>query len=245
MSSIGIVSGARAYLVDATPDIDSQLRMLYTGPELRGRRPAKDLSGVFITHLHFGHYWGLGYFGQEAADVSRLPVFCSDRVADVLKSNLPFKKLIGANLILAPFSPDKPMEFEGFTVNPVKVRHREDLSDTFAFMIVKEAGKKLLYAPDFDVIDKTLMRQLVAADVALIDGTFYSEKELLPGRMHRVQHPPITDTFELLRDEASRRTICFTHINHTNPIVDPNSVESRRIQRAGFMLAQEGMSFTL
>jgi pyrroloquinoline quinone biosynthesis protein B len=245
VASLGIVSGDRAYLIDATPDIDWQLRRLYSAPSLKGRRPARDLSGIFISHLHFGHYWGLGYFGQEAADTARLPVFCSERAADVLKVNVPFKNMIGTNVVLVELSPDKVVEFEGFTVQPFSVKHREDLSDTYGFMIEKASGKRFLYASDFDVIDRVLLKQIVTADIAIIDGTFYSEKELLPGRMHRVQHPPITDTLELLRDEASRRTICFTHFNHTNPVVIENSVEARRVKRAGFCLAHDGMVFTL
>ncbi len=63
--SIAIVRYGEAYatpeawLVDCGPDIKRQWRMLNT------KYPGVRIQGVFLTHLHMGHYIGLFQFGKE------------------------------------------------------------------------------------------------------------------------------------------------------------------------------------
>ena len=61
-----IVAGAvtedsRVLLFDA-PELPQQL---YTLWQATGTRVA-DISGIFLTHAHVGHYRGLAYLGKEA-----------------------------------------------------------------------------------------------------------------------------------------------------------------------------------
>ncbi len=45
--------GMHVWLIDPTPDVKQQLRLLHDID------PNFQLRGVFITHLHVGHYMGL------------------------------------------------------------------------------------------------------------------------------------------------------------------------------------------
>ena len=53
------------WLIDATPDIKYQLKMLNDISKIT------NLSGVFLTHAHIGHYTGLMNFGNEAMGTKR------------------------------------------------------------------------------------------------------------------------------------------------------------------------------
>ena len=87
------------------------------------------------------------------------------------------------------------------------------------------------------------LRQL-GADIVLLDGTFWSSGEL--PRQAEVPHPPVRETLELLgtRREDDPRVV-FIHLNHTNPLCNPESVESTMLVRSGWEAGREGMSFQL
>lgn len=51
--SLALIDGNDVHIIDASPDIKAQLEML------RAEVPGYRLRGVFLTHLHSGHYTGL------------------------------------------------------------------------------------------------------------------------------------------------------------------------------------------
>ena len=46
-------------------------------------------------------------------------------------------------------------------------------------------------------------------------------------------------------DEKDKRKVFFTHLNHTNKIINPNSPESDSIVRCGYNIAQDCMVIDL
>ena len=103
-----------------------------------------------------------------------------------------------------------------------------------------------LFLPDINAWDpweedvEAIVRRV---DYALVDATFFADGEL-PGRdMSAVPHPRVIDTMARFADApaAIRSRIWFIHMNHTNPLLDPASPESRRVTEAGFNVAREGL----
>ena len=60
------------WIFDATPDFKEQLRKLYEATDT-GR--GLNLSGIFLTHGHIGHYTGLMQLGREAMNTKATKVF--------------------------------------------------------------------------------------------------------------------------------------------------------------------------
>jgi pyrroloquinoline quinone biosynthesis protein B len=92
----------------------------------------------------------------------------------------------------------------------------------------------------------------ISSDVVLIDGTFWTDDELIrTGRSKKtarqIGHLPLFGSGGLLeqypRDAQGRRIL--VHINNTNPILDENSAEHRAVLDAGFEIAYDGMEITL
>ncbi len=52
---------------------------------------------------------------------------------------------------------------------------------------------------------------------------------------------------ELFKDLAAeeKAKIFFIHLNHTNPLLDPDSQESLKVERLGFGIARTGDRFSL
>src|SRR5262249_31347002 len=107
-----------------------------------------------------------------------------------------------------------------------------------------------LYVPDTDgwaAWPKPLTEILDGVDIALLDGTFYSAGELPGRKVASIGHPLIPETMDLLEPlvRKGRTRVFFTHLNHSNPALDPKSPERNAARRRGFEFAQEGQEFPL
>lgn len=249
-----IVEGdpTQVFLVDATPDIRAQLdslRDVRDDPTDRVDRAPVD--GVLLTHAHIGHYTGLAFFGFEAVHTQDLPVWATPRMSDFLRGNGPWRQLVDIdNISITEITPGVEFLVGGARVEAINVPHRDELSDTVAFIF--RAERSIMYVPDtepwrtwevglLDVLDRE------GIDVLLVDGTFYSADEL-PGRPpSTIGHPLITDTMDLLQplvDEAGIE-VMFIHLNHSNPALDPDSDARRHILSRGYAVAAEGLELDL
>jgi pyrroloquinoline quinone biosynthesis protein B len=254
IASLALVlpASGRVYLIDVTPDIRDQL---YDLRDLRrpvdGRVDRSPLDGIFLTHAHIGHYLGLAFFGFEAVHTQGLPVWATPRMAEFLRHNGPWSQLVELNNIaLQEITPGARIELEeGVSVTAIRAPHRDEYADTLAFRI-DGPEQSLFYLPDTDswaAWSQPLPEALAGIDYALLDGTFFSLDEL-PGRsVESIGHPLITQTLELL-EETVRTTelqVFFTHLNHSNPALDPESDERREIESRGFRVLAEGQELGL
>jgi pyrroloquinoline quinone biosynthesis protein B len=220
-------SSAR-YLVNATPDIRAQVRGDY-------------LDGVFVPHEGLGHITGLQYFGQEGPDISNLSVFTSEEVEDFVMQNDPYRFLVDRNnLEVRGFDDGEEIDIRGGDVEARYFNHPHLNHDTTAYMIHGEE-KKLFYLDDITDFTDEIVECVKEADVALIDGTFWSEDEI--GRFEEVPHPPIRRSLDQFADVDTE--IYFTHMNHTNPALREGSDERQEVEENGFRVAERGMEFTL
>jgi len=256
----------RVYLIDATPDLRDQLDLLADvrdAPEDRADREPVD--GVFLTHAHMGHYTGLMFFGFEALHTQGLPVWCTPRMAEYLRTNGPWSQLVSmGNIELREVEPGvmstdpaqraagEPVNLGGgVTVTPLKVPHRDELSDTVGYVIAGPT-RRVLYVPDTepwrtwdeplgDVLDR------LGIDVAVLDGCFFSADEL-PGRAaSSIGHPLMVDTMDALelRVRAGSVEVLFTHLNHSNRALTPGSEERATVRERGFGVVAQGQELGL
>jgi len=202
---LGIV-GTRSYLIDATPALPAQVRMLPSFP-----------AAIFVTHAHMGHVAGLWQLGEEAMATRGITVHAPPGVCAFLEANEPWKTLVRKNLVLAPAAPGTGVELEaGVHVTSFSVPHRG--GETVGYL-VKGPSRRLLYLPDIDAWTIDVHALLARCDLALLDGTFYRRGEI--GRQGDVPHPPIEETLDLLSPEEAAK-VRFFHLNHTNPVLDPD-----------------------
>lgn len=252
--AIHIPKTGRVYLVDATPDLPRQIEEIHTfRPHPEGRADRSPLDGVLLTHAHIGHYLGLAHLGFESVNTQGLPVHVSPRMAAFLRDNGPWSQMVRlGNVILREFEPGKPFVLEeGISVTPIPVPHRDEYSDTMAFLI-RGPKKTLLYVPDTDTW-KTWPRPLIEVlraekvDIALLDATFYSPDELPDRDVSKIRHPLITQSMDLLEPlvKAGKLEVYFTHLNHSNPAGDEDGPAQKAIEARGFRVLEEGAEFGL
>ncbi|NPE09013.1 MAG: MBL fold metallo-hydrolase [Asgard group archaeon] len=235
--SIAILDAEKKYcfLIDASPDIKPQIELVKKIIPKADNQDKIPISGIFLTHAHFGHVAGLWMLGKECIDAQNITVFCSSLMCDFLKNNHPFSHLIDRNLSLSNMKKNQKYPIEDFQISSFHVPHRDEYADTVGYII--ELKKKILYLPDLDNWTEVLIQLVESVDIALIDGSFYTKDEL-PGR-DDVPHPPMKETMELL--DPTKTEIYFTHYNHTNPILKKEGKDRKETLDKGFKLAFDGL----
>jgi len=233
-------------LFEATPDITSQLNKIsndlfqsFTLPE-----------SIYLTHAHIGHYSGLMYFGRESLGAKNINVRSHKRMTDFLKNNGPWSQLVNINNIelqKIDFN-SRLSSLSNIIVKPFQVPHRDEYSETAGYLI-KGKNKTALFIPDIDKWEKwdeNLEEIIYKYDYLLIDATFYDEKEINRD-INEIPHPLVTETINLLVDLPieQKNKVYFIHMNHTNMMLDPESVLAKNVTQQGFNIARVGQKIFL
>ncbi|MDA0315357.1 MAG: MBL fold metallo-hydrolase [Bacteroidetes bacterium] len=239
--SLGLTdqSSGQNWLFEASPDFTAQLQHLH------GASGINNLSGIFLTHAHMGHYAGLLQLGREAMGAKDMPVYVMPRMKEFFESNAPWSQLVAlGNIKLILMEQDKPIQLApNLRVTPLKVPHRDEFSETVGFRI-ETSEKSLLFIPDIDkwpLWDRDIRAEVSRVEVALLDATFFQEGELPNRNMSEIPHPFVSETISLFSPlpNSEKRKIKFIHFNHTNPLI-LEGPERDRVKGLGFDLATEG-----
>ncbi|MDC1141905.1 MBL fold metallo-hydrolase [Planctomycetota bacterium] len=227
----------RCLIIDVSPDIKEQEDRLLKIPAYSARKSEMPCDGVILTHAHMGHYAGLVHFGRESANTQDLPVWCSETMANFLRTNAPWEQLVTLKNInletdIAEFEP-----WEGLRIRTFFVPHRGEYTDTIGISI----NDKLLYVPDIDGWKQwpNAREEIARHEICLLDATFFNPDELPNRDLNEISHPFIADTLEFFKEEVTNHRLILTHFNHSNPVCDPASKAAQAVTAAGFELAQE------
>ncbi|HEX7954058.1 MAG TPA: pyrroloquinoline quinone biosynthesis protein PqqB [Burkholderiales bacterium] len=219
-------------LMDAQIDHTTGLLMLREGRPLEiycTEMAREDLSTGNPLFKILGHYCGVNWHRVPTESGNRFPVIGAEELAFTavaLKSNAP------------PYSPHRDHPLEG---------------DNIGMRIVDpRSGKVLFYAPGLGEIEPHLKPFLEEADVLMVDGTFWTDDEMIRlglSKKHArdIGHLPQSGPggmIEVLRPLKAKRKILI-HINNTNPILDEDSAERAQLAGAGIEVAYDGMDIHL
>ena len=112
--------------------------------------------------------------------------------------------------------------------------------------------KRFFYAPNLPGVGEDWQRFVDESDLALVDGTFWKDDELISAKRSRktareMGHLPLSGNSGLLRRPfrlgKTRRVLI--HLNNTNPALNEESPEHRAVREAGWEIAYDGMEFEL
>ena len=260
------------FLVGASPDLRMQIVCM---PELdpSDEKPGQSpIAGVFLPSADVDCVMGL----LHLREFQNFFVFCTAPVQRILKAeNRIFKALergdppvqwqvLSAKGRLGCHLSDTPGEAPTFVCNTIALggsypdyvseefRRSASPDEATIGFVFERAGKRVFIAPSLSGRNPEWAKLAATADVALIDGTFWSDDELRKtGRSEKsaqeMGHLPLSGSDGLLAQfpaEAKSRKI-LVHMNNTNPILDEGSAEHRAVRDAGFEVAYDGMDIAL
>ena len=248
VSSLGVsnLKHNTNYIIDATPNINFQLIDLIGNAD-----PSKKLNGIFLTHAHMGHYAGLLNFGRESLNSKNIPLYLMPKFYNFILNNGPWNQLVELNNIKLNkiYNREKVILHNNLSFTPIQVPHRDEYSETVGY-VIEGTHKKALYIPDIDKWAKwevSIVEMIKSVDYAFLDGTFFDEKEINNRDISEIPHPFIIESLKLFKelDESEKSKVYFIHLNHTNPVLNSESSEYKKVISAGFNIAKTGMEFFL
>ena len=201
-------------------------------------------DGIFLTHAHIGHYTGLMYLGRESFNSEDVPIYAMTRMKGFLIQNGPWSQLLKLdNIKIKNINNYQKFELSRhLSITPFLVPHRDEFSETVGYEI-KGPNKTILFIPDIDKWGKwnqNLIDIIKTVDLALVDGTFYDEKEVNYRDISEIPHPFVVETMDLFKNELNKEKskIKFIHLNHTNPLIDSTSNERKKVEKKGFTVGE-------
>jgi pyrroloquinoline quinone biosynthesis protein B len=237
--------GAGWYLLNCSPDIRSQI--LGT-PALRAGPGPREipLRGVLLTDAELDHSLGLLMLREAGG----LPVWAPEAVLSALS---PFRSIVdgyggwqwlsavnlpGLRVDVLPVGNKRPKYVPAGPDGPWVVAYRiEDLT----------TGGVLVYAPCLQSWPPRFDTLVDGADLVLLDGTFYAPDEMAgvggPDQL-AMGHLPITASLSHIAARPGPRW-ALTHVNNTNPVLDPASPEHTAVLAAGALLPPDGTTYVL
>jgi pyrroloquinoline quinone biosynthesis protein B len=265
-SSIAVGGGAAWALVNASPDIRAQLQAF---PDLQPGRAIRDsaLAAIILVDGQVDHTTGL-YMLREA--VRPWPIWCTDSTyADLTRGN-PVLGVLGHFCGVDRRRID--LDGAGFTIDavngvrwralpvvskpaPYSPNRRSPVAGDNLALIIEDmaTGQTAVYAPGLSAIDEALWDAMQSAACVLVDGTFWTDDEMIrlgisSKHARDIGHLPQTGPGGMLGwldrlPSATRRILI--HINNTNPILDEASAESAELSRRGVEIAWDGMEIVL
>ncbi len=262
----GLAHAASWALVNASPDILSQLR---AHADLQPARSARDtaIGAIVLVDGQVDHTTGLYMLRESTRPWS---LWCTDAVYTDLTRGNPILEVLSHYCRIERRCLD--LDGTGFAIEgmagvrwralPVAGKpapyspHRESpvAGDNVALLMTDEhTGRSLFYAPGLADIDEAAWRAMRSAECVLVDGTFWSDDEMLRLGLSRkrardIGHLAQSGAGGMLEwlgrlPDATRKILI--HINNTNPILDEDSPERAELGRLGVEVAWDGMEITL
>ncbi|WP_438824340.1 pyrroloquinoline quinone biosynthesis protein PqqB [Bacillus sp. JJ1533] len=246
------------YLINTGPDVGRQIETfaaLHAGPGIR----ETPLAGVILTDAELDHSIGL----LSLREGSHLTIYGTETVRNCLHTSFPVipmlknycswewqtlapnvKERIGDTILTEPISVSKNPPLYAQSGNG----DTEDIWEVGLLLQNERSGKCVAYFPTLDTITPEIESALQKADILLVDGTFWSEDELVSlGATKRnardMGHLPISGPsgmIETLASFSAERKILI-HINNSNPILKKGSKEAELLKQHGIEIAFEGM----
>ncbi|HEX3456995.1 MAG TPA: MBL fold metallo-hydrolase [Candidatus Baltobacteraceae bacterium] len=257
--------GERWLLLNCSPDIAEQIEAFVP---LHPRPPrGTPIGGMLFTDANVDHLGGLAVLRQRGPH------------SFVLRSSALVRAIAKAQPAFAPFalSPHSWLEVPLHGFCPPTAEANDVVGDALSVRAIPVAGTtpgydgrrelpgavvayeirdrasggRLLFAPVYAELDDELREAIAAAGVAILDGTFYYDDEMIAAGLmdksaRHLGHLPLggpDGTLGLLGPVNAR--IIFTHINNSNPVLNPDSQESFELRASGAEIAYDGMEFTL
>jgi pyrroloquinoline quinone biosynthesis protein B len=250
-------AGKHWYLLNATPDVRFQIEsfpQLYPGPGLR-QTPVR---GVLLTDAELDHTLGLLILREGAS----LEVLATTTVLAALAEAFPVRHILysyasfrwqevkpGEALLLD----EGRLRAQGFRLGVKQPRYATGSNIDGDWVIGYrfkdlESGGVAVYAPAIEAWTNELEAQLSGAQCAFIDGTFWTEDEMIqvgasPLTAREMGHLQISGpggSAERLAALPIPRKV-YLHINNTNPILDDESPERRLLTSMGLEVGWDGM----
>lgn len=251
--------GERWTLINASPDLRSQVQS-NARLQPRGAARGSPIEAVVLTGAEIDQTAGLLSLRERApftllATAATLAAVADNPMFGALAPGVVARRAImpGERFALAGGLAAELFMVPGKVPLYLEGNDPETAVESAANVGVElsDDTRRLVYVPGAAAVTPALTMRLARADVLLFDGTLYTDDEMIrtgtgskTGR--RMGHMPVDGpdgSIAALAGVAGRKI--FVHINNTNPLLIDGSPERRRVETAGWEVAEDGLEIVL
>jgi pyrroloquinoline quinone biosynthesis protein B len=260
------------FLVCACPDLRTQILATPALAPQSNSTTHTPIAGIFLPSADVDSVMGLlhlrefqSFFVFSAAGVQRI-LKKENKIFGVLdRADPPVQwQVLSSNGRLGCHLSESPGEAPAFVCVTMplggsypdyvseELQRTLSADDASLGFVFEQKGKSLFIAPSLSGRNSEWTKAAASSDLVLIDGTFWSDDELIKtGRSKKtareIGHIPLSGPDGLLEQfpQNAKGRAVLLHINNTNPILDEDSPEHRAVLDAGFEIAYDGMEFEL
>lgn len=258
-SSLAVSADGLTWAVlNASPDIRQQLALT---PALHptGLRNIP-LTSVLVTNGDIDHVAGL----LTLREMQPFTLFATQGIHDVLSANpvfdalnakvvpreiialeTPFALVPGLTATLFAVPGKVPLYLEGEEVKT------DVMGDQTVGVELVTDGTRAYYIPGCALMNDDLRTRLQGADMVFFDGTLWRDDEMVRAGLgqktgkrmgHMSMSGPEGSIAAFVGMDITRKI--YVHMNNTNPVLRPDSVEKAEAEAAGWIIGQDGMEIT-
>ncbi|HEY1661596.1 MAG TPA: pyrroloquinoline quinone biosynthesis protein PqqB [Verrucomicrobiae bacterium] len=243
-------------LLNASPDLPVQFASFPPLSACGGQLRGSAMAAVVLTDGEMDHVAGLLSLREQKS----LRVICTRAVKRLLTADFPLLPCLESYCRIRHSS--FPVQIAGIRISALELKTEKSpryspgraRSGEVAGLRLESVrtGRTCIYLPGLPAITKKLNDWLAGCDCLIVDGTFWSEREMIVCGLSKrtardMGHVPIHGaggSLEWLRIVKVPRKI-YTHINNSNPILRKGQPERRAIEKAGIEISDDGMEICL
>ena len=271
-AQVAVSSGPSSwFLLNASPDLRQQI---LATPELSvtSSSPGSPISTILLTSAEVDCVMGLLHLREfhplhiySTLSVRRILTEENSLFRVLTRSNPPVRwDTLPLDRLIPLVAPSSPSAKDGFFCKAVPLLggFPDYVSDLLKGSFPPEEAviglqlvhkeKRFLYAPSVSGLAEDWQRSVDESDLALLDGTFWKDDELIQAKRSRrtardMGHLPLSGERGLLKRpfRLGKTKRVIIHINNTNPVLNEESPEHRAVREAGWEIAYDGMEFNL
>jgi pyrroloquinoline quinone biosynthesis protein B len=255
------------FLLNASPDLRQQLlaaQELHPSPAA----PTSPVSTLILTSADVDSVMGLLHLREfqplriySTLSVKRILTEENSIFRVLTRSNPPVRwELLPLDRLIPLVPPSAPGMKDGFFCKAVPLlgSFPDYVSDSLKGSFPPEEAvvgiqlvhreKRFFYGPSLPGVGEEWQRAIDESDLALLDGTFWKDDELIVAKRSRrtsreMGHIPLWGERGLLRRpfRLGKTRRILIHINNTNPALNEDSPEYKAVRDAGWEIACDGM----
>jgi pyrroloquinoline quinone biosynthesis protein B len=246
--------GKNWLLLNASPDLVFQFASFASLSPQRKNLRGSAVQAVILTDGEMDHVAGLLSLREQKS----LRLVCANAVKNLLTREFPLLPTLEKYCQIRHST--FPVQIAGIRISALELEtkkappysRRPARRGEVVGLRLEANRKSFVYLPGLPAINKSVNDFVAGCDCLLVDGTFWSEREMISLGLSKrtagdMGHVPISGecgSLEWLRTLDVPRKI-YTHINNTNPILQKNSRERKMVGRAGIEISRDGMDIRL
>lgn len=260
--------GDHWFLLNVSADVRAQINASENLWPPNDQPRGTAIAGCLLTDAEIDHTSGL----LQLREGCRFPIYSTALVRQWLAEDLPLARILQH---FAPrdwtiMDPQAPTELSlpngqpsglevvlldvGEDVPRYVQNHTATQQGSIVALVIRDqaTGQTVVYAPGVASLTSALVKAAAAADMILIDGTFWTDDEpqrtgIRATTARQMGHVPVSGpagTLDWLARQPALHRV-YVHINNTNPMLIEGGPERQQVNACGIRVAQDGDQFSL